>query len=119
MINTNRVVPIEVIDYLSLIGVIMKLQGTTVAAAEAVSPAVFKLTSGSGNILAAEPVKSLDFGEAVTSAVVYFIPAYDYEGFSIAGTKAETAGAEVEADGRTLYTATLSSGSITIAKVGF
>ena len=119
MINTNRVVPIEVVDYLSLIGVIMKLAGTTVNAVSAVDPAVFDLTSGSGNLLADEPVKSLNFGEAVTSAVVYFIPAYDYEGFSVNGTKAETAGAEVEADGRTLYTATLATGTVTIAKVGF
>ena len=119
MINSNRIVPIEVYDLLSMIGLVMKLQGTTVSAVSAVNPAEFKLTTGSGNLLADEPVKSLDFGEGVSSAVVYFIPAYDYEGFSVQGTKVETAGAEVEADGRTLYTATLSTGTVTIAKVGF
>ena len=119
MINTNRIVPIEVYDLLSMIGLVMKLNGTSVEAVSAVDPATFDVQSGSGNILANEPVKSLNFGEAVTSAVVYFIPAYDYEGFSVNGTKVETAGAEVEADGRTLYTATLATGTVTIAKVGF
>lgn len=119
MINNNRIVPIEVIDLLSMIGLVMKLQGTSVSAISAVNPAEFELTSGSGNLLANEPVKTLDFGEGVSSATVYFIPAYNYEGFSVQGTKVTPSGAEVEADGRTLYTATLSGGAVAIAKVGF
>ena len=119
MINTERIVPVNETDLITLYGTMMKLAGTSVTAVEAVDPAVFALTSGSGNLLANEPVKTLDFGASVTAAVVYFVPALNYEGFSIAGTKAETAGAEVTADGKTLYTATLSSGTITIAKVGF
>lgn len=119
MINTNRIVPIEVYDLLSMIGLVMKLNGTSVEAVSAVDPAIFDVQSGSGNLLANEPVKSLNFGEAVTSAVVYFIPAYDYEGFSVNGVKVDTEGADVEADGRTLYTATLATGTVTIAKVGF
>jgi hypothetical protein len=50
--------------------------------------------------------------------VIYFVAAYDYEGFSVAGTKVTTSGAEVAPDGSTLYTATLASGAVTIAKVG-
>lgn len=119
MINTDRIVPVTVTDLLTLYGTIIKLAGTSITAVDAVNPGVFALTSGSGNLLASEPVKSLDFGEDVTSAVVYFVAAYDYKGFSIQGTAVTTSGATVEADGRTLYTATLSTGTVTIAKAGF
>lgn len=119
MINTNRIVQLNKTDLLTLLGTMMALAGTSVSAVSATEPGVFKLTSGSGNLLANEPVKSLDFGEDVTAAVVYFIPALDYEGFSIDGTAAVPSGAEVAADGVTLYSATLATGAITIAKVGF
>lgn len=119
MINTERIVPITAIDLLTAYGTMMKLAGTSVTAVQATNPGVFELTSGSGNLLAAEPIKTLDFGEDVTSAVVYFVPAYDYSGFTIAGVAATPSGATVNPDGRTLYAATLSSGSITIAQVGF
>lgn len=119
MINTDRIVPVVSTDLLTLYGTIMKLAGTSVTAVQASETGVFELTSGSGNLLCAEPLKSLDFGEDVTSAVVYFVASYDYEGFSIDGTTATPSGAEVSADGCTLYTATLASGAITIAKVGF
>lgn len=119
MINEDRIVPVQKTDLITMYGTIMKLAGTSVAAAEAVAPGVFALTSGSGNLLANEPVKTLDFGEAVSSATVYFVPSYDYKGFSVAGTAVETAGAEVKADGVSLYTATLATGTVTIAKVSF
>lgn len=119
MINTERIVPVQATDLVTLYGTIMKLAGTSVTAVQATNPGVFNLTSGSGNLLAAEPIKTLDFGEDVTSAVVYFVPAYDYSGFTIAGVAATPSGATVNPDGRTLYAATLSSGSITIAQVGF
>ena len=119
MINTDRIVPITVLDLLTAYGTVMKLAGTSVSAVQASDPGVFELTSGSGNLLAAEPVRSLDFGEGVTAAVVYFVPSLDYEGFSIAGVSEETTGATVNPDGRTLYTATLADGAITIAQVGF
>ena len=121
MINTNRVVSVTKVDLLTLYGNIMKLAGTTVAAVDAGAPGVFVVSSGSGNKITSEPVKSLDFGADVSSMVVYFIPAYDYEGFKIAGTAVTPAAGsvEVDADSVTLYTATLSSGDVTIAKVGF
>lgn len=119
MINTNRIVPVTAIDLLTLYGNIIKLAGTTVAAVNATDPATFSMASGSGNVIANEPVKTFDFGASVSAAVVYFIPSLDYVGFSINGTAVVTAGATVNADGRTLYTATLSGGTVTIAKVGF
>ena len=119
MINDKRIVPVTKVDLLTLYGNIMKLAGTTVAAVQASQPGVFVVSSGSGNVIAAEPIKSFDFASGVSAMVVYFVPAFDYDGFKVQGTKVTTAGADVDADGATLYTATLSSGAVTIAKVGF
>lgn len=119
MINDKRIVPVTKVDLLTLYGNIMKLAGTTVAAVQASQPGVFVVSSGSGNVIAAEPIKSFDFATGVSAMVVYFVPAFDYDGFKVQGTKVTTSGADVDADGATLYTATLSSGAVTIAKVGF
>lgn len=119
MINENRIVQVSNTDLLTLYGTIMKLAGTSVTAVQATNPGQFELTSGSGNLIAAEPVESFDFGEGVSSATVYFIAAYNYSGFSVEGTAVVTEGVDVEPDARTLYSATLSSGDVTIAQVGF
>lgn len=124
MINTNRIVPVEKQDLISLYGLIL-LQNSNnsgLTALQAGDPGVFDVTSAAAPLLAAEPVKSLDIdatASSISSATIYFVAAYDYAGFSIDGTKKTTLGAAVEADGVTLYKATLSSGDITIAKVGF
>lgn len=120
MINENRIVPVTKTDLLTLYGNILTIAGTSVTAVNANDASgVFEITSGSGNMIASEPVNACDFGEAVTAAVLYFIPGYDYSGFSIAGTAVTTTGATVDPDGVTLYTATLATGAVTIAKVGF
>lgn len=121
MINQDRIVPIQAVDLITMYGTIMKLAGKTVSAVSATDPGVFALTTGSGNLLADEPVESLDFGSGVTSAVVYFVPAYNYAGFTIQGVAVtpEEGSATVNPDGRTLYSATLASGEVTIAQVGF
>lgn len=123
MINKDRVVSVTATDLITLYGTVLKFvlaqDSGTIAAVEADAPGVFNLTSGSGNLLANEPVKSLDFGSSVTSAVLYFVADYNFEGFTVAGTKVTPSGADVENDRSTLYSATLSSGAITIAKVGF
>lgn len=119
MINNDRIVPVQKTDLLTLYGTILKIAGTSVTAAEATDPGIFEITSASGALIANEPVETLDFASGVSSATVYFVPAYNYSGFSINGTAVTTSGATVNPDGCTLYTATLSSGAITIAKVGF
>ena len=120
MINLDRIVPVTQVDLLTLYGNIMKLAGTSVTAAEAVKAGVFELTGSGdiGNKIANEPVKSCDFKSGVTAGVLYFIPAYDFEGFKVAGS-AVTPSGTMAADGRTLYTATLATNAVTIAKVGF
>ena len=121
MINTNRIVPVTRTDLLTLLGTMMKLAGTSVSAVEASAPGRFTVTGSgdAGNKIANEPVKSLNIASGVTAAVIYFIADDDYEGFYINGVAEVTEGVDVDPDGVTLYSATLSSGDITIAKVGF
>lgn len=124
MINTSRIVPVTGIDLLSLYGLILKevlgVSSASLSKVDAINPeGDFAVTAAANALICSEPVKSLDIAAAVTSATIYFVAAYNYEGFSLAGVATETAGADVEADGKTLYSATLSTGTVTIAKVGF
>ena len=120
MVNKDRIVPVMAIDRLSLIGETMKLIGTsfTVIGADDVEGNFSVTGSGSvGNKFCNQLAKSVDFKTGVTAAVAYFIPAFGFEGFKIAGTAATPTSGTVLADGSTLHTATLSSGSITVAQV--
>lgn len=121
MINSERIVPVTATDLLTLYGLILTLAADTAPTALAADDAEggFTQSTNSATVLASEPVKSLNFGSGVTAGTVYFVAAYDYTGFAINGTATTTEGATVEPDGRTLYTATLASGTVTLAKVGF
>lgn len=122
MINSDRIVPITKTDLITMYGNMLTIAGTSVTKVDAKNAnGDFAITSGSGNLIASEPVKSFDFGADVSAAVVYFVPGYDYKGFSIAGVDVEPAAGSVavDADGVSLYTATLATGAVTIAKVGF
>ena len=125
MINTDRIVPITAVDLISMYGLIL---AAAAAAASGTAPTALAATDTAGDftqstnsatVLASEPVKSFNFASGVTAGTVYFVPAYDYTGFQINGTATTTTGDTVNADGRTLYKATLSGGAITVAKVGF
>ena len=124
MINANRIVPVQATDLITLYAVILKQDTTnnsTLAKVDAKNAeGDFAITSASTPLLCSEPAKSIDLAVAVTSATVYFVPAYSYKGFSLAGVAEEPASGsvDVEADGATLYKAVLSSGDITITKVG-
>lgn len=119
MINSNRVVSVTRTDLLSLYAtMLVGDQVSSLAKVSASEPGVFVVSSGSGNKIADEPVKSFDFASGVSSMVVYFVPAFDYEGFKVQGTAVTTSGADVDPDSATLYTATLSTGTVTIAKIG-
>lgn len=120
MINNDRIVPVTATDLLSLYAVILKAASVTLTVAEASHPGVFEVAAApqSGSLIASEPVKSIDLGENVSAVTVYFVPAYDYEGFTLAGTAVETSGDEVVADGHSLYLATFSSGAVSIAAKG-
>lgn len=124
MINTDRIVPVQATDLISLYGLILLQDSNNsgLTALDASNIGEFQITSGSAPLIADEPAKVIDIdatASSVSACTVYFVPAYDYKGFTVDGAAVVTAGATVNADGRTLYKATLSSSTITIAKVGF
>ena len=123
MINTDRIVPVTATDLITLYGLILKQASANSSLAKLEADAIgeFQVKSGLAPLLAAEPVKKLDIdatASSVSAATIYFVPAFDYKGFSIDGTAVTPTG-DVVADGRTLYKATLASGAVTIVKAGF
>lgn len=122
MINKDRIVPIQKMDLLTMIGTILALHGTSYAVlAASTTEGAFSVTGSgaAGNKLANQPVKSLDFASGVTGGTVYFVPAYDYAGITVAGAAATIADGSdtVKPDGVTVYKAVLSSGEVTITAV--
>lgn len=123
MINNARIVPITTIDLISMYGFVL---AAAAAAASGTAPeklaasdvAEFSVATNSKTYIASEPVKKLTFGSSITAGTVYFVPALDYEGFAKDSATLTVSG-DVEPDGRTLYSATLSTNTLTIAKVGF
>ena len=119
MINQDRIVPVTKTDLLTLYGTVLKAANVSVTALNAADvEGNFSQTTNSATVICSEPVKSLNFGSTVTAATVYFIAAYDYTGFTKTGATLTVTG-DVDADGSTLYSATLSTNALTIAKVGF
>lgn len=118
MINTDRIVPVTVTDLLTLYGNILTIAGETVDALQATDPGVFEVEDATNDLIAAEPVATLDFATGVSTATVYFIAAYNYSGFTIDGAAATVTG-DVNPDGRTLYKAELATGAVTVTQVGF
>lgn len=123
MINANRIVPVMATDLISLYGLILKQDSnnSSLAALAAVNPGEFSQTTNSAVVIANEPVMSFDFGASVTAATVYFVPAFDYVGFTKTGATLTVTAPEsgVNADGATLYKAVLSTNALTITQVGF
>lgn len=122
MINTNRVVPIQKTDFLSLIGTVLTIASVSynVLAANDIEGDFSVTGSGAaGNLLANQPVKTLDFASGVTSGTVYFVPAFDFVGFTIneVAAVAGSGSVDVNPDGITLYKAVLSSNKVTISAV--
>lgn len=125
MINHSRVVPVQKIDYLSLIGTVLALIGTSYEplAAETVLGDFLVTGSGAaGNLLADQPVKTLDIGSGVTSATVFFVADYGFDGFTVNGAAASIsesglALAAVKKDAITLYKAVYADSAITITAV--
>lgn len=120
MINTNRIVPVQAIDLISLYSTILKMNSnnSTLTKVSASTPnGDFDIASASVPLLCDEPVSTCDLASTISSAVIHFVPAYDYSGFTQGGEPITQTG-DVDADGCSLYVATLSSGSISIGKVG-
>ena len=125
MINTSRVVPVQKTDYLSLIGTILGLIGTSYAVAESETVlGDFKITGtgAAGNFLVDQPVKTLDIGSGVTSATVFFCADYGFDGITVNGAAATISDsglvlAAVKKDAVTLYKAVYADSAVTITAV--
>lgn len=125
MINKNRIVPIQKMDLLTLIGTVLALIGTSYAVVRSATVEGNFTVTGSGaagNFLADQPVQTLNFASGVTSATVYFVAAYDFSAITVNGSAATIGDSgldldEIEKDGTTLYKAALSSGEVTITAV--
>lgn len=120
MINTDRIVPVQKTDLLTLYGNILKIASVSVTALTSDGIGAFEQTTNSATVICNEPVKTFNFGSSVTAATVYFIPdpSFTADSFTKTGATFTTSGT-VDADGVTLYTATLSTNTLTFAKVGF
>lgn len=123
MINTDRIVPVQATDLISLYAVILKQDTTNnsgLTKLAATAPGEFVQSTNSAVAIAAEPVTSLDFAAAATAGTVYFVPALDFKGFSLAGTATDYTGTINENGlGSDLYKVVLSTGTLTVSKVGF
>lgn len=124
MINTDRIVPVMATDLITLYALILKQDTTnnsTLAKLNADTvDGAFTVKSGSAPLIATEPARVIDIdatASSVSACTVYFVPALDYEGFTIDGAKVTPTGT-VDADGNTLYKAVLATGAITITKCG-
>lgn len=122
MINTDRIVPVQATDLITLYAVILKMDSNNSGLVKlaATAPGEFSQETNSAIALANEPVTELDFASGVTAGTVYFVPALDFKGFSLAGVATEFSGTINENGiGSDLYKAVLSSGTITVSKIGF
>ena len=122
MINANSIVPPAATDLMTLYSVILKQDSNNSGLVKlaAIAPGEFSQKTNSAVALANEPVTELDFASGVTAGTVYFVPALDFKGFSLAGVATEFSGTiDENGIGSDLYKAVLSSGSITVSKVGF
>ena len=122
MINKDRIIPVQKIDLLSLIGTFMNIASVSYNVLKASDVEGTFAVSGSGSagtFLANQPVMTLDFPAAVTGATVYFVPAYSFTGLTVAGAAATIADGStaIEPDGASLYKAVLSGGEVTVTAV--
>ena len=117
MINNDRIIPITKVDYLTLISQVLDIASVSVTKLAAAGIGEFEQDTNSATVIAAEPVKTFNFGSSVTAGTVYFVPDYGFEGFTKTGATLTVTGT-VDTESVQLYKATLSTNALTIAKVG-
>ena len=120
MVNTNRIVPVKATDLISLYSVILNTSVDSLSLLQSADIGDFNLaTASTTNYLANEPVEKCNVGSGVT-ANIYFVPAYNFEGFTREGVAFTVAnnGVTIEKDGYTLYKASLNGATCTYTKAG-
>ena len=119
MVNDSRIVPVQRIDYLSLLGTVLNYSAlaaggdaiTVLAAGDVEGTFVLDTEGDAGTVLCNQPVKTLAIDSDTTAATVIFVAAYDFGGITLAGAEVE---ATVKADGITTYAAVLADGAVTV-----
>lgn len=127
MINTNRIVPITKCDLITMYALILLQNSNNSSLAKLVADDVegdYTIKTNSAVLIADQPVKSVDIdatASSVSAATLFFVPAFDYEGFTVNGSAATIADNDVTVnpDGHTLYKAVFGSSTVTITQVGF
>ena len=124
MINTNRIVPITKTDLISMYGLILLQNSSNSALAKLEADTVegdYTIKTNNAVLIADQPVKTVDIDattSSVSAATLYFVPAFDYAGFTVNGAAVTPTG-DVNPDGHTLYKAVFGSSAVTITQVGF
>ena len=119
MINNDRVVSVTKVDLLSLYALIIKQTETDLVKVTAQTvEGDYSITAAATALIADQPIKSCDFTADVSTATLYFVADYAFEGFKVAGADVEVE-ADIAADAVTLYKAELSGGAVTVTEVGF
>ena len=116
MINKDRIVPIQKVDFLSMVGIMLKIAEVDfdVLPAESIDGQFSVKTTGAH--LANQPVKTLNF-DGATSAIVYFVADYGFEGFKVNGEAVAPTGDTINPDGVALYKASLTNGAVAITAI--
>lgn len=118
MINNERVVSVTTTDLISLYSVILAAAGTTVDAFQPTDIGIFGTPVGT--MIATEPVVKVTDSAMNADWTLYFVPAYNFDGFYGENGKLTPEGADIVADGRSLYKAEYEIGeTVTISKIGF
>ena len=117
MINNDRIVPITAVSLLDMYAVILNqvaiLNSGTLAKLDAAEPGEFEIETA-GLYICDEPVKHVEIADS-TDCAFYFIPAYDFKGIAINEVEQDLSSFDIQPDGRTLYMAEVSSGTLSVA----
>lgn len=125
MVNNSRAIPIQKIDYLSLVATVLGLIGTSYELLKSSDVlGNFEATGEGalGTLLADQPVQTLDIGSGVTSATVIFTADYSFQGIKVNGSAATISDSglalnAVKNDAVTLYKAVYADSAVTITAI--
>lgn len=119
MINTQRIVPVQKSDLLTLYATMLSISGGSAIDILEADNAIgaFTISDDNASGLCNQPVKSVNFASGVSAATLFFVADPGYTGFAINGTATATTGDDVVGDAVSLFEAELSSGTITITRV--
>ena len=114
MINKDRIVPVMKADLISLYYLMVKAlnPGSTINIARS-STVEGDFTVASGMVVCDQPAKTIDVADGASA---YFVPALDFEGFTVSGTATEYTGT-IDPNGADLYFVVNEHGALTVTMI--